>query len=122
MATQTDLWGDIQPSAVRTPVAILREQAALLGNNTQNLVEAKVETSGIAGNFIHSFNLVAPALDNYKYKLFTVHHGPELYPISVNDQTNALETEERFVDWLRQRLSSDKTRKIVGNLLAQATS
>jgi hypothetical protein len=121
MATQTDLWGDIQPSAVRTPVAILREQAALLGNKTQNMVEAKVLTFISDGEFHHSFKLVVPALDNYTYNLFVVHHGPNLYPVKIMALTNP-KNEEEFVDWLQQRLSSDETKKSIGNLLAQATS
>jgi hypothetical protein len=76
----------------------------------------------MGGRFYQSFNLLVPGLDNYTYNLFKVRHGPELYPIRVIDQTNELKTEEEFVDWLRQRLSSDNTRKIVSNLLAQATS
>ena len=34
MATQADFWGQIQVDDIRTPVAILREQAALLGPKT----------------------------------------------------------------------------------------
>jgi hypothetical protein len=120
MATQTDLWGDIQPLAVRTPVSILRQQAALLGNKTQNMVEAKVRSVVEAGEFYHSFNLVVPSLDSYTYRLFAVHHGPELYPVTFS-RGEELRTEEEFVEWLRKRLSSDETRKIVGSLLAQAS-
>src|ERR1700688_3150068 len=121
MATQTDLWGDIQPSAIRTPVAILREQAALLGNKTQNLVEARVRTLVFAGSFHLYFELVAPALNDYTYCLFELEHGPAFYPVRVRP-SKELQTEEQLVDWLRRRLSSDETKKIVGNLLAQATS
>src|SRR5262249_58474628 len=83
MAAQTDLWGDIVEAQVRTPVAILREQAALLGTKTKNLIEASVRTSAAGGEFRHSFRLVVPALDGYTYELFQIVHGVSIYPISI---------------------------------------
>jgi hypothetical protein len=122
MATQTDFWGDISPAEpVRTPVAILREQAALLGSKTQNVVEAKVST--IAGErFFHSFNLVVPALGNYAYQLFVIGTGVSPYPASVVHSDLKFETEQEFTDWLKAKLSSPETKKVIANLLAQATT
>jgi hypothetical protein len=37
----------------------------------------------------------------------------------ASEQQYELKTEEEFVNWLRQRLSSPETMKIIGNLLAQ---
>ena len=152
MAAQTDFWGEIVPAQERTPLAILREQASLLGTKTKNLVEATVDTSVTPnGRFVHRFTLVVPSLSNYKYELFRIEHGVASYPITVasevlsaqsgpglTDQVAAsalrsrllvtgslnpqLETEQEFVDWLRQKLSSDETKRIIANLLAQATS
>jgi hypothetical protein len=120
MATQVDFWGDIEPAEVRTPVAILREQAALLRTKTRNAIEARVDTDVFYGTFQHSFRLVVPALDNYTYELFSVRYGIDLYPVTAG--LNELKTEDEFKDWLRQRLSSPETKKIIGNLLAQANS
>lgn len=123
MATHADLWGEISPNVVRTPVSILREQASLLGVKTGNLIEGKVE-SRVAGSLLnHSFNLVVPALDNYSYELFQISHGVNLYPVHVGFQYVVdLENEEAFVKWLAQKLSSAETKRIIGNLLAQANS
>jgi hypothetical protein len=121
MAAQPDLWGDIQVSDVRTPVAILREQAALLGAKTQQVIEAQVETQIYNKDFEHSFNLVVPALGYYKYSLFAVRHDVDLYPVHLAPGSFA-KTEDDFVKWLGRRLSSPETRKIIGNLLAQANS
>jgi len=126
MAAQTDFWGEIQADAIRTPASILREQAALLGPKTQNIIEAKVEMRTEGGHFWHSFDLVVPALDNYRYRLFQSNHTIGLYPLAVSDSAvridnvMRLETEEEFSDWLCKRLSSDETRRIIANLLAQA--
>jgi hypothetical protein len=122
MSTQADFWGDVVQSEGRTPVAVLREQATLLGGKTQNVIEAKVDTEVSGRSFRHSFSLVVPALDNYTYQLFVIQHGVNLYPVTVQNPYQELKTEEEFIDWLRQRLSSAETKKIIGNLLAQANS
>jgi hypothetical protein len=122
MAAQTDFWGDIAPATVRTPVAILREQASLLGTKTANLIEAAVETETSKGDFRHLFNLVVPALNNYTYRLFAIQHGINFYPVRVFHEELDLKTEDDFIDWLRSKLSSDDTKKIIGNLLAQVNS
>jgi hypothetical protein len=123
MAAHTDLWGEITPNAVRTPASILREQASLLGSKTSNLIEGKVESRVAGSSFNHSFNLVVPALDNYSYELFQISHDINLYPVHVGFQYDVdLENEEAFVKWLARKLTSPKTRSIIGNLLAQANS
>lgn len=80
-----DLWPDILPSQeVRSPVAILREQAAILGDKTQNAITADVELSETqTQGFIYHFYLVAPALNNYYYRLFSVIHDISLYPVNI---------------------------------------
>ena len=130
MAAQPDLWGEIVPAAVRTPLAVLREQAALLGPKTKNLIEATVTTSKdrFLDQFVHHFNLVAPTLDGYKFELFRVTHGIALYPVVVPGgplgppTMMTLSSEEEFIEWLRQKLSSRDTKETVSNLLAQVTT
>ena len=87
----------------KSPVAILREQAALLGQSTQNLVKAKVAEGqlaplpeglsrviGISGqsllmkpNFVYDFFITAPPLGAYRYKAFTIEYGIDLYPVRI---------------------------------------
>src|SRR5579863_7944791 len=106
MPAQTDFWGEIVAVDVRTPVAILREQAAALGTKTKNLVEATVYTESYRGAFRHLFNLVVPGLDNYTYNLLTIEHGISLYPVTVVGRDFRFETEPEFTEWLRSVLSS----------------
>lgn len=120
MSTQADFWGDIEAPVIRTPLSILREQAALLGKKTRNLVSADVETHGDSGVFRHFFNLIVPALDYDKYELFKIQHKIDLYPVIAPGGT--LKNEAEFEEWLRQRLSAGETKEIIGKLLAQATS
>lgn len=123
MATQiADLWGGFDPAEVRTPLSILRQQAALLGDKTKHLVEARVNTYSSGSDIYHAFNLVVPALGNYTYELFRVDHGIELYPVTLDSSHKflKLENEEAFVRWLSSCLSSETTKRIVSNLMGQA--
>jgi hypothetical protein len=129
------------------PFKILQEQAELLGTRTQNIITASVETE-IVGNisepFTHDFYIVAPSLQNYRFRLFTVAHGFDLYPVKIflidgmaqsDDMfgqypilhTNfglksfvEIETEQDFLNVLKLVFSSTKTQKVVRNLLAQS--
>jgi hypothetical protein len=121
-----DLWPEIEQSQVVPPVVILREQAALLGKKTNHLLEGRVVTSAATDKFYHSFRIVAPALDDYAYGLFSVWHDVTLYPVLTNEadqrgnvRTVSLASEQELLDYIRRTLNSDHTKKVVGSLLAQ---
>ena len=134
--SQPDLWGDIELAGTRTPLVIMREQAALLGQKTKNVVKAKVNPGTTPGFLHYSFRLVVPALDGYNYELFSVRHRvEEPYPVMVETVTrNApaplgraaiekhLSNEAEFTSWLQRQLSSPKTKKIVATLFSQVAA
>jgi hypothetical protein len=122
MAASKDLWGEIEAPQIRTPLSILREQAALLGAKTKNLVEASVKTNVYGDSFRHSLELVVPPLGSYTYSLFTIVHGATLYPVNVEYKGTRLDSEEQFIEWLGATLSSPDTKRIVSNLLAQVAA
>jgi hypothetical protein len=108
---------------VDTPARMMREQASLLGRKTENVVEATVDTTTNRGDFVHSFDLVVPALDHYTYELFRIRHGVDLYPVYVDSPSFKqveLKTKDAFKAWLQERLSSPDTKRIVVSLVAQA--
>lgn len=84
-----NLWPQIQikpASQLRTPLFILKDQAALLGQMTRNIIKAEVRTfkASDSAELVFGFTIVAPALDNYSLLLFTVAHTPtRLYPVVV---------------------------------------
>jgi hypothetical protein len=123
MAAQPDFWGEIGSAEGPTPLSILREQASLLSKKTKGLVEAKVDTDASRSGFTHHLRLVVPALDNYTYELFWISNGIDLYPVTAFDAGKqlTLRSEDAFLDWLKEKLSSPLTKKITANLLAQAT-
>lgn len=126
MSTPTrDLWpDDISTAPFVSPVAILREQAAILAEKTKGLLEGDVTTSRVSDRFDHHFYIVAPALDNYRYKLLTVRHGNlDMYPAAIQYHPDTIvhsaQTQEQFVELLGTLLAREETKRVVHALLAQ---
>lgn len=124
-ALEMDLWpkAKFEADAV-TAVSIMRRQAALLGEKTQQLVTADVHTSAMASYLSHSFRLVVPSLDSYKYELFSVRHKvDELYPLTGyghDGVAREIGDQSEFVAWLKEALSDESTLRRIDALMAQA--
>lgn len=141
----TDLWpDDLYAVRLKSPVALLQEQAALLGQKTQNLVEARVrDISGSftkllrplgAGDFLLSFEIITPTLGSYSFRLFTIQYGVELYPLFLTPDGDILQefklerrattiqimNETELVHALRVMLNAGKTKFVIRSLLAHA--
>jgi hypothetical protein len=108
-----------------TPVMVLKEQAARLGERTKNLVEAKVFTTPKNQGFHHALYLLVPTMGSYRYELLSVYDLPSIYPIKIFDMTSDQQSEamtlEEFKKVLREILSSDRVRRVINNLLTYAT-
>lgn len=87
----TNLWpddiaGDGESTAA---LRILKEQAINLGNLTKNIVKAEVRNrrdlnSKNKGKLYFDFNIIAPLLQNYKYRLFQISFDiGRSYPIDI---------------------------------------
>ena len=116
-----DLWpSNIADSQMTTPVIILKQQAALLGEKTRNLVQGEVLTQTVGNMFVHHFYLSAPTL-NYKYELFEISHGISFYPLNLRQhgQGSSVADEEQFKERLKENFSSPHTLNVVHSLLAQ---
>jgi len=132
-----NLWPeDIAVTGQVPPVAILKEQGALLGQRTQNLVVGRVSAADPDGpdseqDFCYEFELLAPAL-GYRYQLFKVQHGADFYPLGIEWDSpdnvklfavagvDGIEDEEQFLKALEIIFSSERTRKIISSLIAQS--
>jgi len=147
-----DLWPEkLESAKIRPPVAILKEQASLLGQKTKNVVEGAVSevfTDDEEKTMEYSFNLVAPALGGYRYRLFTMSHDIRMYPLiitmdgeifqEVNPEKPEKESvqdmlmrnknqvkagnEAEFLALLKKIFAATKTRQIIAAILAQSTS
>lgn len=137
----TDLWPtDLATVTRKPPGTILKEQAALLGMKTKNVVNASVRQAGvdeIPGKlFSFSFLITAPVLGNYTYRLFIIYYDIDLYPVQfIVDDAIAREIgvdqdsgqqliaahEEEFIEILSRILGSQKTRQVIRGILSHAT-
>lgn len=138
MATaQTNLWPDFKAVDIITPVTILRQQAALLEKKTNGLVVAEVRSGidygsntmvisqGQAVPLLHTFYLIAPALENYRYQLFRIKQSIDLYPIEFKDSPCddvTVTNESEFYEELKKIFASEKTKKMIELLIAQSSS
>ncbi len=131
MTTGTDdLWPeDLGSIEINSPVSIIRKQAALLGNKTSNLVEGIVVSEvDEDGDNIITFFLYAPALGDYRYKLFHIYHDiADMYPIktATSDEQHSqgqIENEEELKYYLKRKFNSEKTLRIIRSLMAQSRS
>jgi hypothetical protein len=137
MATK-NLWGDLSTlEVVRTPKAILEEQAAVLREATQGMLTAQVvdgRDEPRKEDFLYEFEIIAPAL-NYRYTLLWISHGVDLFPVSVgSDRRGRLaealgvkgtadivvcQDEAEFVVEVERILSSPRTKRVLARLLSQ---
>ncbi len=145
-----NLWPiEIEFEGLKAPVTILREQATLLGDKTKNIVLAEVQESSqiaiseIQFDFIFYFNIVAPALGNYRYRLFKIGYQIDLYPLSIYIDSDIIKdlaknniltgdpkikiggpvivkTEKEFVELLRAIFNTEKTKRVLAAILAQS--
>lgn len=140
------LWpADIEVVQEKAPVTILREQATLLGPKTKNIVtaEAVATESGQVGRFRYVFYILGPALANYRYKLFEISYGIELYPVTIvlalalareTHSTPKLSPDlgmrgmarlyansaEELLVLLREIFGAERTRRVIGAILSQS--
>ena len=134
-----DLWPKDFGPVERTPVAIMKEQASLLGKHTGNLVLGEIrlrpqslgdEMKAPGNNSVVEFRLIAPALDNYAYVLFSLGHRLEAqYPLRVLLAPGAkgmalgkepLRDEDELITFMQQVFSTIEAKSVIKNLIAQS--
>jgi hypothetical protein len=120
--TIPDLWPANFGSDVElTPAAILKVQAAKLAERTNGMVVGEVKTRVEGETVFTNFNLVAPALNNYRYKLFYIAHDFSDYPLNLTWPSEGepikVTTSEEFLVKLGEFLHSERTARIINSLI-----
>ena len=127
-----DLWGEISvEKEIKLPVTILKEQATILGEKTNKILEAKVSALKLSTNeeVGYKLSIVAPALGNYVYQVLTIYHPAIfVYPVTVlyrdddgDESYEAIcEDESDLIEKLREILSSDIVHKVIVALISQS--
>ena len=124
MPDTDDFWPEnIAESNLITPITILKEQAALLGEKTKQLVKGEVVTQATGELLVHYFYIVAPTL-NYRFELFNVQHHVNFYPLVMAYAHNSytLKTESEFKEKLKEIFAAQHTLNVVHSILAQVRS
>jgi hypothetical protein len=141
-----DVWGDL---ALDTsfdsdagPAALLREQAARLGQKTNGLVTARVDSYRKRDRLGYTLFLKSPALEEFSHRLLSIEHGVEPYPVEVPGLGGAADddwgkplvdtwgepvfkplvfaNEAEFTKFLSKTLSSSETHRTISRLAAYA--
>jgi hypothetical protein len=110
----------------KTPSTILKQAAAQLGQRTKQLVRAKVDASVRGDNIELTMWLEAPSLE-YRYKLFELSHDiSSFYPLHTGEWTKGGEiivgSEDELIEYLKKVFASEKTTKLISNLMKQVRS
>lgn len=130
MAT-VDLWPEnIQfvREKFKAPVAVLREQAALLGQRTLNIVTAEVSHHRRdTAAFTFFFYIVGPAISFYRWRLLIMSHNVPQYPLTLEVAPGVLapqqsvvlsiKSHDEFLTALRRVFSADKTLRVIRSIL-----
>jgi len=136
-----NLWPtEIEVTSVTPPVTILGQQATMLGSITKNIILGDVKArESEEYDFSYIFYIVAPALNNYRYKLLTIYHNIDLYPVTVQVEESIYKevpkratgeripnsifaiSEDEFTKALKAIFNSSKAKKVISALLAQST-
>jgi hypothetical protein len=124
-----NLWGTLPGTdEIKPPIKILREQATVLGDLTNNVLEGRVRTITEGEHIVNLLDIVAPALQGYTFTVLEIKHGIEFYPLWYKSiVTNGgpasykeCSNEEAFLANLKAILSSHEIRKVIASLMAQS--
>ena len=122
-----NLWGELPDVGnVRTPLSILKEQATVLSDMTERLLEGSVTILKDAVNEISAeLEIRAPALGGYKVAVLRVSHKLAIYPVMVVDLINntplsPASDESMYLDSLKRVLTQPKVKSVISSLLLQS--
>jgi len=125
MDSQKSLWGDLSNTAIfRTPFTILKEQAAVLSQQTKGLLVGEVKRYQDENEDISlSLHVVAPSLGHYRYEVVQVYYGITIYPLNVRSMATEhppkpCHSEQEFEQALGEILSSLQVKKVISALLS----
>jgi len=121
------LWGELpDTTGLSTPVTILREQALLLTEMTNRVLEGVVGVwkGRSTGVLVADLDIIAPVLDNYQVSIVRIKHDVQLYPVNLQNmlsgRTYEATNEDEFINALRDMLTSPEVRRAITGLLVQS--
>jgi hypothetical protein len=110
---------------IRTPLAILREQANALTQQTGGALQGQVSTLALDADIYISMQIYVPALNGYKVEILEYEQPVHMYPGTLklnllkNSGRSVINDEDHFVRMIKNYLSSQEMIRVVKSLLAQ---
>ena len=122
-----DLWpAEVAFTDVVSPLMILRHQAGLLRDRSQNVLEAVVTSHVGEVDVVHEFSIVVPALARKSYSMFRVtHQFDQVYPAGIqfgpmtSDRFEFFSNQEAFTRFLAEVFRHPRTVSVIQSQLAQ---
>ncbi|MBZ9817447.1 hypothetical protein [Mesorhizobium sp. CA7] len=110
---------------IKTPLALLREQASALTTMTKGLLVGEVKTGELGGRYITvRLDITVPSLNAYRYTVLEYIQPPLIFPGTlydrIRDEQSEAFDEYGFTQAVRNILSSEQAQRIIEALLAQA--
>jgi hypothetical protein len=114
-----NLWPAEVSVKVLSPVAILRAQVPRLAQLTKGILLAEITSEDSRDHVRHSFDVIAPALENYRHRLLFVQHAKQLvYPVQVDSHEAA--SQDEFMKLVADILNSPEVRSVLHSLIARS--
>jgi hypothetical protein len=112
---------------LRTPLSILREQAAALTDHTKGTLVGMVATKNLADKMEIRLEISVPSLNDYRFRILTyIQPIFEIYPgrltTGSSEQGILMENEDELVSGLKAILASDRMKNVLASLLSQAVA
>lgn len=129
-------WAIPDATQLRTPLSILREQAAALTDQTKGVLVGSAEPHAYSqeelinrllppdGKLTLWLMVSVPALNDYRLRVLDYTQPVTLYPGLLRsihtDTQQAIENQQSFIDGVKSILSSESVRNILTSLISQA--
>lgn len=127
MSNENNLWNSLEFEAVTTPKAILNEQATHFTKMTKNVLLARVKSAGNTQTLVFHFEILAPALNNYRIHICSIQHDlVNWYPLKMvtrpNNEIIECKDEEEFISNLKKELNREDVTQAIKSLYAQSNT
>ena len=129
MTKTQNLWGELPTvEHARTPLSILREQANLLGQLTDRLLEGEIVVNSSSVEQLEAhLNIVAPTLGGYSVTILILRYGLDMYPVQIQHALEesvriSAKDEESLLNALKRIFTSASVQKVIKSLLMQIHS
>lgn len=122
-----------EDSSVKPPIAVLKELAQGLETKTKGLLLCKVDQTVWTDKFELEFYITAPSLNDYSYKVFSLKHDLNFYPLDVyeprgggmlssSSSFSTAKDQKELEEILKTIFSSSQVKRVINGLLAQIKS